>query len=207
MTSSFGRFRSWLSLACLGLIACYGEVPIGAVAAEDVTVSPADVALPSLNPDGEISVEPVLRRLTASQYRNILADWFGSELALPATLEPDARSEGLYAVGASVNGLSSLGVERYFKGAKFMASQLVELATLRAELIDCDGLSDTACIEALIDTWGVRLWRRPITDTERDRLVGVGQGAIDVLGSLDEGAICPDGPLRLPPFPLCERRG
>ncbi|MDP6942556.1 MAG: DUF1595 domain-containing protein, partial [Myxococcota bacterium] len=92
-----------------------------------------------------------------------------------------------YAVGASVNGLSSLGVERYFNGAKSVASQLVEIAPLRDALIDCDGLSDEACIDSLVDTWALRLWRRPVTESERERLVAVGQEAVGVLGSVDEG--------------------
>jgi hypothetical protein len=174
-------------LAVVEATGCYGDVPIGATEADTAVPDTSSAPLPALNPPDEVAGEPVLRRLTSSQYRNIIADWFGDELAPPATLESDARSEGLYAVGASVNGLSSLGVERYFNGAKFVASQLVELATLRADLVDCVGLTDTACLEALVDTWGLRLWRRPVTPAERARLLGVGEEATAALGSVDEG--------------------
>ena len=193
-----------LSLSVLG---CYGEVPpVSEPAQEHVeVVEHADVEDPdpsevvqdaevdaapveiSLNPAIEGDPSPALRRLTATQYRHTLSDWFGPELVVPSMLEPDARSEGLYAVGASVNGVSSLGVERYVNGAKSVASQLVTYAPLRAALIDCSSLSDDACLTTLIDTWGLRLWRRPPSDAERARVLQVAEVAMESLGGLEEG--------------------
>ena len=97
-----------------------------------------DVAQPSeeeptaLNPELSASAPPAMRRLSASQYRHTLTDWFGEALITPASLEPDLRADGLSAIGASVNGLSSLGVERYVKGAASVAAQLVEYAPIFA---------------------------------------------------------------------------
>ena len=141
-----------------------------------------------LNPSISKPGEAVLRRLSAAQYRNTLADWFGPELELPGTLEPDVRVERLYAVGAGVGGLSGLGAERYFQGAKTVASQLVSVKALRAQVSTCTGDEDaTGCMASIIDMWGLRLWRRPLTNMERTRLNGIAASAIDTLGTFDEG--------------------
>ena len=191
MKSSVFRTTWLIVLMTVGLDGCYGDLPPLSSDAPDALTEPVAEPvvdpLPPLNPEAALDAQPVLRRLTASQYRNTFSDWFGDELALPATLEPDARSEGLYAVGASINGLSSLGVERYVNGAKFLAAQLVESPTLRASLVDCSAVTDTECLEVLLDTWAVRFWRRPLSDDERARLLSVGQTAMDSLESVDEG--------------------
>ena len=115
-----------------------------------------------LDPELEEAATPVLRRLTATQYRNTLDQWFGEDLTLPASLEPDSQSDGLYAVGASVNGVSSLGVERYYAAAGNVATQLVEVAPLRTILLPCDPEADAAgCLKEVAETWTLRLWRRP----------------------------------------------
>ena len=132
-----------------------------------------------------------MRRLSAGQYRHTLTDWFGDALVTPSSLEPDLRSKGLSAIGASVNGLSSLGVERYVKGAANVAAQLVDYAPIRAELIECTVLDDQACLSLLVDTWGPRLWRRPLDEKERERLIALGQNASATLGSVERD------PLRL----------
>ena len=197
--------RLGLLFALLSLGGCYGEgpppfdpdadlgmssdtviAPIEEPALEDVG-TPVDEPV-ALDPDLESDAPPVMRRLTASQYRHTLEDWFGPGLVPPTNLEPDGRSEGLYAVGASVNGLSSLGVERYVKGAVSVAVQLIDFAPIRSELIDCTALpDDEACLGELVDLWARRLWRRPVTEAEHDRLVALGQNATDVLGSVEEG--------------------
>jgi len=176
------RSPTWPLVVAL-LAGCYGDIP---TTDWDATEDDALADLP-LNPESAAAPHPVLRRLTASQYRHTLSDWFGDALVLPSTLEPDGRSEGLYAVGASLNGLSTLGVERYFNGARAMASQLTGLAPLRDTLVDCDQDGTDACLERVIETWTLRLWRRPSTEPERERLLTVAQGAHDTLGDFDQG--------------------
>lgn len=190
---------------CLVLVACgENETPVGGIS--DVAPSVADTAfkgdtqLPEADaspiaredlPRNPTILKPgqmVLRRLSAAQYRNTLRDWFGSQLELPGTLEPDVRVERLYAVGASVGGLSGLGAERYFLGAKTVATQLVTQKSLRDQLSNCTGEVDAdACFSEIIDRWTLRLWRRPATDAEHARLKAVGDQARDVLGEFDEG--------------------
>ena len=162
------------------------------------TQGDADAGTPEVTPlsRDEIDLDPgvaeapaaTLRRLTSSQYRNTLSQWFGEELVPPTSLEPDSPSAGLYAVGASVNGLSALGVERYFSAAKNVAAQLVEYAPLRDAVLVCDpGADEQGCLATIVNTWGLRLWRRPLTDEESARILAVANEAIEVLGTFDEG--------------------
>ncbi|MEC8024554.1 MAG: DUF1592 domain-containing protein, partial [Myxococcota bacterium] len=140
------------------------------------------------NPAVLIPGNAVLRRLSAAQYRNTLSDWFGPELEVPGTLEPDVRVERLYAVGASIGGLSGLGAERYFQGAKTVASQLISVKALRDQVSTCTGETDaTACLDSIISTWTLRLWRRPASGEETSRLRDIGTNASAVMGSFDEG--------------------
>lgn len=181
---------SALALAAAPLTGCSGDdgpkdaATVDAAGADGVgTPHPLD-----LDPPLEDVPDPLLRRLTASQYRNTIRDWFGDELVLPGSLEPDVRSEGLYSVGASVSGLSTLGVERYRNAAKSIAGQLVEIVPLRDALLACDGSADAdGCLAEFIATWGERLWRRPLTADEATRLTKLGNEAIDTLGAFDEG--------------------
>ena len=177
-------------LALASWQACETEAPPAATEASggsDAGSTPDAVVL-TLDPELESPPPVVLRRLTTTQYRNTLAGWFGEDLVLPASLEPDVRSDGLFAVGASVNGVSLVGVERYFNGAKNVASQLVEVATLRDRVVTCDGAEeDESCLRAVVETWCLRLWRRPPTEVEVERVMGVAQEAIDSLGGFDEG--------------------
>jgi len=118
--------------------------------------------------------EPVLRRLTRSQYGNVLQDIFGDKLVIPTSLEPDSRSHGLMAVGASINGLSPVGVEKYFSAAKAVSKQVINQAELRSMHLECaEGadVADAACLNELLDTYGRQLWRRPLTQGEKDELL------------------------------------
>ena len=163
---------------------------VGADSGADVVDDVGPIARDDLprNPPITYPGATVLRRLSTTQYRNTLIDWFGTQLELPGTLEPDVRVERLYAVGAGVGGLSGLGAERYFQGAKTVAGQLVSLKALRAQVSDCDGtVNSDQCIDQIIQTWGLRLWRRPLTTTEAQRLGEIAAAATAALGGFDEG--------------------
>ncbi|MFT7622801.1 MAG: hypothetical protein ACI9WU_001976 [Myxococcota bacterium] len=162
--------------------------PVEDVVQPEADTGPVDRASLPRNPEELIAAAPVLRRVSAAQYGNLLRDWFGPDLELPGTLEPDVRVDRLYAVGAGIGGLSGLGADRYFKASRKIAGQLIEIAPLRAVLGNCDGTSDPdGCLTTTIETWTLRLWRRPATQAEVARLKTVADGAIATLGAFDEG--------------------
>lgn len=132
---------------------------------------------------------PVLRRLTYAQYQSTVAALFGEGLVIPAELEPDTRVSGLYAVGASVTSISSLGVERYEAAAFDIAEQVLADESRRSALVPCTPAStiDSDCARAVLADLGPRAWRRPLESDELDRLVGIADTAAATLDDFDQG--------------------
>ena len=141
------------------------------------------------DPPSATAPAPVLKRLTAAQYRNSVQDLLGEGLLLPTSLEPDAAVEGLYALGAGVGDVSSWGVEKYEEAAFDLAEQALADPAIQAALVPCTptGAVDSACARAALDALGARAWRRPLTADELDVLVGLADGAGATLGDFDQG--------------------
>lgn len=147
---------------------------LGAGCAEpEVTPEPA-VAERAAEP----SADPAparLRRLTTDQYHASVVHLLGEGLSLPTVLEPDGEAYGFASGGASVDALSSLGVERYEDAAYFLADQLLADPGHLEGLLDClpTGAADTACAEASLEHLARRAFRRPVEAEELAALVGV----------------------------------
>jgi hypothetical protein len=150
-------------LLSAGLVACGGDGPAkgadSATATLDAAPSPA---LPT----------PRLRRLTAPQYENTVADLFGSDIVLPTALEPDLRDAGLQSVGASSTSLSPRGVEQYEDAAFLIAEQVADHPDKLAAWLDCtpSGTDDADCAASFVEALGRRAWRRPLTADESSTL-------------------------------------
>ena len=174
-----GLFTMWLGSALLGsvLAACGGE-KVGAGTDSDARGAVPDGAAPA----------PRLKRLTDSQYRQIMADVFGEDVQLPANLEADERVEGLYAVGAATTAISSYGVEKYEGAAYDIAEQVLDSAPLRDRWVPCaSDAVDELCITDTLDALGLRLWRRPLSSDELAVVTELALTAGDTLGSADAG--------------------
>lgn len=127
----------------------------------------------------------VVRRLTASQYRNAMADLIG--VAPFGNVEPDAQIDGLRAVGSSITSISARGVEQYEAAAGRAIEELLEDEDLRARHLPCVPVSaaDVACLDEVLEVVGRRAWRRPLTSTEHNRLRQLGLQAAESLESAD----------------------
>lgn len=148
------------------------------------TGSSPDGSEPSTTPDTRTEeladpvsyVPPVLRRLTKSQYQNVLSDILGPDLVLPSSLEPDGRSDGLFAVGASIHGLSPLGVDKYFSAAQSIAKQVTNNLAVRNQVIPClpsEDVSEGDCLLEVIHSIGRQLWRRDVREDEVSWLLSI----------------------------------
>jgi hypothetical protein len=133
--------------------------------------------------------EPVLRRLTATQYTNSVIDLFSDELLLPTRLEPDIAQDGLLSIGAGEASISPLGVEQYEDAAFLLIEQAMEPGGLRDALIPCapSGTSDDACARQSLEPFARRAWRRPLTTAELDGLVDIAGIAGDTLVDFYDG--------------------
>lgn len=134
---------------------------------------------------------PVLKRLTSTQYVASVRDLLGDAVLIPDEVEPDEAVNGLLTVGSSVTSISPVGVEEYESAAFDLAEQALADPSTRAALVPCaaSALRDDACAEAALGDFGRRAWRRPLTEPELARLVGVAGTAADTLGDFDAGLV------------------
>jgi len=116
-----------------------------------------------------------MRRLTEAQYRRSVADIFGSDIRVAGRFEPEARRDGLLAVGSSQIGLSAAGFEQYYNLARDISAQVVA-EPHRASLPCKPKAGDTPddiCTATVLRQYGLSLFRRPPTEARLTELVAV----------------------------------
>lgn len=130
------------------------------------------VQAPNAQTPGATNTEPfamAVRRVTESQYRNIIRDTFGPGIQLNARFEPELREGGLQAIGNAQLSVTVSGFEQYFALAKSVATQVVD-EKKRSELVGCTPADpkarDDVCTRSVIERYGKRLFRRPLTNEE-----------------------------------------
>ena len=133
---------------------------------------------------------PVVRRLSADQYRNIIHDVFGGSIELGGHLAPDLRLEGLSAVGAAKVSITPQDMEQYDAMARSIAAQVVD-AKHRGQMIGCRPAAatapDDACATAFLAKVGLLLYRRPLSAAELQAHVTAAHGATQAVGDFYQG--------------------
>src|SRR5262245_54336489 len=120
-------------------------------------------------PEQAAPVTVALRRITETQYRNTIADIFGPDIKVKGRFEPEKREDRLLAIGNAQLSLTSSGFERYFALATSIADQVAGDKQRRASLPykPADpAKADDACARKFIESYGERLFRRPLTEPE-----------------------------------------
>ena len=109
---------------------------------------------------------PTLRRLTESQYRNIIADVFGSQIVVGGRFDPIMRTEGLLAVGAGRAAVTPSAVEHFSAMARSIALQVVAPGN-RELLLPCQPAAadqpDPRCATQFFEQAARLLYRRAVT--------------------------------------------
>ena len=113
---------------------------------------------------------PALPRLTTAQYKNVISDLFGPSIQMPE-LEPDQRPYSFSIIGASTTTISEHGVELYSQAAFDIAKAVFADTTLRQKVVACSPATplDDACLSQFIHQFGLRAWRRPVSESELTR--------------------------------------
>jgi hypothetical protein len=110
-----------------------------------------------------------MRRITETEYRNSIADIFGKDIQVQGRFEPDRRVGGLLAASGAILSITPTGFQSYNRMANSIASQVVDQKN-RARLISCTPANakaaDTACARLVLSQYGLRLFRRPLSDGE-----------------------------------------
>jgi hypothetical protein len=131
-----------------------------------------------------------LRRLTEPEYRQIIADVFGTTIKVPGRFEPDVRDNGLIAVGTSRESVAGTGLEQYDLTARGIAAQVLDDAH-RATLVPCTPAKatekDDACATQFIARTGRLLFRRPLTQQELQTQVNDAGESATKLGNFYSG--------------------
>ena len=130
------------------------------------------------------------RRLTEKQYRNTIGDVFGRSIVIAGRFDPLERIDGLLAVGASQATITPAGLERYEAMARSIALQVVDernremLVPCRPEVVS---EPDPDCADRFFTTAGRFLFRRSLTDSERERYINIAGTAAGQLGNFYQG--------------------
>ncbi len=106
-----------------------------------------------------------IRRLTEAQYRNIIADVFGTQIVVAGRFDPIVRTEGLLAIGAGRATITPSGIERFAALAHTIAEQVVSPDN-RNTLIPCQpakaAAPDERCATEFFQQTARLLYRRSI---------------------------------------------
>jgi len=124
-----------------------------------------------------------MRRLTESQYRNVIADVFGPAVTVAGRIEPIVRpAHEMIASGATAASISPAGIEQFDAIGRNVARQVFD-EQRRAQFVPCaprdEKLADPTCAARTLAPLGRYLFRRPLTPTEQAfyvKLAGDGAG-------------------------------
>ncbi|MEM9068337.1 MAG: DUF1592 domain-containing protein [Myxococcota bacterium] len=160
---------AFLSFGCTGRISS----PAGGAASDrpPTDLPPEEVGL---WPDLEEGDPVVMRRLTNDEIRRTIGELLyleDGEAIATTPFPPEERIEGYTNNSLALSFLPSLA-DAAFNDAETAAAFVVE--TLDRH-VDC--APSRECAEMFIDAFGPRAWRRPLTDEERSRLLGVFDGS------------------------------
>lgn len=133
---------------------------------------------------------PMVRRLTESQYRASIADIFAADIPVTARFEKPVRADGLIAIGTGSSGMSPFAVEQYDAAAQGVAAAVLS-EKRRSAFLPCQpknaGTFDEKCARSFLTQKGRLLFRRPLTDAETAKYVGLARDVHGRLGSFYDG--------------------
>lgn len=114
----------------------------------------------------ELPAHHLVRRLTATEYINTIADTLGVDISpeVIAQLPAEIRSEGFSNSSAALL-VTFDHVEAYHDLAPVIVQRLGDLDAFAADNAGCTDSTD-ACEIELVENLGRRMWRRPLTPDE-----------------------------------------
>ena len=133
---------------------------------------------------------PVIRRLTEDQYRHIIADIFGGDIAVAGRFDPLNRTDGLLTLGSARAAITPASYEQFDSMAHQIAAQVVD-EQHRDILVPCkpakEDAPDDACARQFLGKVGRLLYRRPLKDSELKAMTGLAREAAATLGDFHGG--------------------
>ena len=193
----FPTLRVTLCSAALALSACSTDAPIDGAAAGGGVAGGGPSPGPGAGANGggagggapagapEIAAKAI-HRLSNVEYDNTLRDLTGTELRFGQAFVSE-EAEGFDNIAAALS-MSPRQVEDYFAAARQVSADVFKNPALRARIVDCEPDASSACAEKVIAEFGLRAFRRPLSQDESARLLAKYQEAlglgVDALGAL-----------------------
>jgi len=133
-------------------------------------------------------VDTPIRRLTRFEYNNTVRDLLGDATNPADVLPPEEEVAGFNNQAAALTS-SDLLIEQYMKVAEDVSGRAV--LNIAALLPECDPMldGDDACAMSFIESFAKRAFRRPVSQTEVERLKSVFDWAVNEpdLGRFEDG--------------------
>ena len=128
------------------------------------------------------------RRLTVLEYGNTVADLLGVDIRPEATeqLPPELRADGFTNTSSGL--ITTLGhIEAYDTLATIAVERIPDLSGFVGEYTSCQEFTPQ-CESEFVENFGLRAFRRPVSEDERDALVSVFSAAQDENETFADGA-------------------
>lgn len=169
-------------LACVGDIAGPGTIgsiggPNGGAGGGTTMTQPEPEVIPPFEPAALRG-----RLLLGWQYVNAIRDVLGAASAAAVTAPKDTALNGLTAIGSTTVSVSTSAVTQYETNAYAAA----KVAVLSYGCAPTTAIDD-ACFGKFLDTYGKRLFRRPLTAEERTTWTAVQHDAAMAYSSFKQG--------------------
>ncbi len=120
----------------------------------------------------------VIRRLTRAEYRNTARSLIGVDVAdLVGGFPPEEEVNGFDNQSKSLQ-VSALHVEQFLEASE----RLADIVVNRFETLSpCVPINDEAdrCISSFIKDFGLKAWRRPLSESEVSRLLGLYRAGVE----------------------------
>lgn len=123
------------------------------------------------NPNEIIVGSAPVRRLTNVEYDNTVRDLFGGSVPQLPEQPSDAVLKGSFENDALSLGPSDVRIARYETAAISLGEHAVNSGAARDRVLPC-GTTDAACGREFVESFGKRVFRRPLTDDELERWTG-----------------------------------
>ena len=184
----------FLAFTALVLVGCEESSETNRDIVDNASTGAETVAIPAFNylaspaeyeggSEGTVS----MRRLTRTQYKNVIFDLLEAEVPIPKILEPDVAKAGLINVGASGISYSPRGVESLESASFSIAAEITASQPLLDRLFPCGQTPSNECLKTALNSFASKAYRRPATDEEVQRLLSVIRPTEAVLGDWKKG--------------------
>ncbi len=115
-----------------------------------------------------------LKKLRSWEYRNSVAQLLGEAVTVHGDLPPDFVRASFSSIAAAQDAYEDLAVEGFETIALDIAAQAFTSEPNPMSALGCTPSDATdPCVREFVADFGLRAWRRPLTDAELDKYVGL----------------------------------